>query len=200
MARGAAGQPTIVDPTTAFDDAPVVEQESVEQESVEYATVRPAPDSALSADQLRIRELEHRLALAEGKKDVLGEAEIAEPGPDNIVLHFLEDGLTALGQVWMRGQELEFAPGSRAFEDTKDRTGKSWVSLVDDEFAQVSKWGKVMFRRGPWPGKTYADGTYEVLGQVGGTGTVPAPTQTELAVATEAERARRRAAPTLPRA
>jgi hypothetical protein len=160
---------------------------------------RPASDTELTSDQLRIRELEHRLALSEGKKDVEGTLVAPEPGGENIVLHFLEDGLTALGQVWLRGQELEFTRGSQAYQDTQDRNGVSWLALVDDEFGQVSKWGRVMFRRGPWPGKTYRDGTYEVLGQVGGSGTVPVPTAAELTAAEDAERGRRRAAPTFPR-
>lgn len=190
MAR-AAGASKIVDPMS-YDTDP--ENVAADPE------VGTAPDTEPSADQLRIQELEHRLALAEGKKDVQGALEFAEPNADNIVIHFLEDGLTALGQVWMRGQELEFARDGQAYRDTKDRTGWSWLSLVEDEFGQVSKWGKVMFRRGPWPGKTYRDGTYEILGQVTGAGTVPAPSQAELATAEEAERARRRAAPVLPRA
>jgi hypothetical protein len=197
MAR-AAGQPKIVDPTAYGDPDDTSGTDDDAQVEVDEDS-RLAPGAALSADQLRIRELEHRLALAEGKKDVVGELETAAPGPDNIVIHFLEDGLTALGQIWMRGQELEFARGGQAYQDTKDRNGWSWLSLVDDEFGQVSKWGRIMFRRGPWPGKTYRDGTYEILGQVTGGGTVPAPTQAELSVAEEAERARRRAAPVLPK-
>jgi hypothetical protein len=36
-------------------------------------------------------------------------------------------------------------------ENSRDRHGFSFLDLVDDEEAQLAKWGKVMFRRGPWP-------------------------------------------------
>lgn len=32
-----------------------------------------------------------------------------------------------------------------------DRNGKSWLDLVDEEPRQIQRWGRVMFRRGPWP-------------------------------------------------
>jgi hypothetical protein len=158
---------------------------------------RPAADAELTPDQLRIRDLENRLALSEGKKDV--EPVLVKPGSgsDNILIHFLEDGLTALGVVWMRGQELEFTPGSQPYEDTKDRHGVSWLSLVDDDFAQVEKYGKVMFRRGPWPGKSYGDAKFEALRSLSGDGRV-AMTDADLAAAESAERQRGRAAPVLP--
>lgn len=158
---------------------------------------RPVADATLTPDQLRIRDLENRLALSEGKKDV--EPVLIKPGSgsDNIVIHFLEDGLTALGVVWMRGQELEFTPGSQPYEDTKDRNGVSWLSLVDDDFGQVEKWGKVMFRRGPWPGKGYGEAKFEALRSLSGDGRV-AMTDADLAAAESAERQRGRAAPVLP--
>jgi hypothetical protein len=32
-----------------------------------------------------------------------------------------------------------------------DRNGRSWLDLLDDEPAQIRRWGRVMMRRGPWP-------------------------------------------------
>jgi hypothetical protein len=166
---------------------------------------RPAPETELSVEQRRIRDLEHRLALELGRKDV--EPEELEPaatsGPTaNIVIHFVDDGLTALGKVWRRGQELEFTPGSRAYHDTVDRSGQSWLELRGDEAAQQERYGRVMFRDGPWTGKGYdeiATATFEPLKPLTSDGTPPrGPTPEELATAAKAEAARRRAAPILP--
>lgn len=161
---------------------------------------RPTPEAELSPDQKRIRELEDRLAKSEGKKDPEQEwVEPAEGEDGNILIHFLEDGFTALGQVFVRGQELEFTPGSPAYEDTKDRYGNSWLALRNDEFKQVDRWGKIMFRTGPWPGKTYADGQFQSLKAVSGDGQVEGPSKEELQRAWDTEQKRKRAAPSLPR-
>jgi hypothetical protein len=72
-----------------------------------------------------------------------------------ILIHILEDGFTAAGQVWYRGQEIEYIVGEQAFEDTKDRHGRSWLAC--DDATQMQRWGRVMFRRGPWPGASYDD-------------------------------------------
>lgn len=215
------GQPKkLIDPTKAFgsetSDVELPDAEPTTPETAEGASgaasdpwaslrkpsapTRPIPDSELTAEQLRIRELEDRLAKSEGQKDPQPEMVMAEQGSkDNILIHILEDGFTALGQVWMRGQELEFTPGSPAYQDTIDRDGKSWLDYRNHEFDQVDKWGKIMFRNGPWPGKSFKDAKFEQLKSLSGNGTVPAPTEEELAAAEERERSRRRAAPTFPR-
>lgn len=36
-------------------------------------------------------------------------------------------------------------------EAARDRTGSSWVDLIDDEPSQLALWGVVRFRRGPAP-------------------------------------------------
>lgn len=166
--------------------------------STTTTSIRPVPDSELTPEQLRIRELENMLALERGKKDVEPEFEApAVPGnPDNILIHFLEDGFTALGQVWFRGQELEFEPNSAAYRDTCDRNGWSWLELRNDEFAQADRWGRIMFRNGPWPGKPY-QAAAKLTWKAGNTSVEP-PTESELAKADAAERRRRRAAPRLP--
>jgi len=172
----------------------------VAQQPVDH---RPVPESELTPDQRRIRELEDRLAKELGRKDPDVElAAPAQPGAEgNILIHFLEDGFTVLGQVWYRGQELEFEPGSPAHQDTYDRTGRSWLDLRNDEFAQAARWGKVMFRNGPWPGKSLAEAAevpYEALRPIKeGAARPAAPSEAELVAAGMAEAKRRRAAPRL---
>lgn len=163
---------------------------------------RPVPDAELTIEQLRIRDLENQLALERGKRDVEPEFEPIEPDADgNIVIHIVGEGFTALGQQWYIGQELEFKPDGRAYKDTFDRRGKSWLSLANNEMAQVEKYGKVLFRSGPWPGKDYtaAAGT-ELQFPLRGlsSGKVYPPTQDELHSAARQETARGRRAPYLP--
>lgn len=143
--------------------------------------VPPTPTAALTAEQKKIRELENQLAIANANKFDSAQDEFVVATSDNkLLIHVLEDGLTFNGQVWYRGQEIEFdLPGgggdTQPFEDTKDRHGKTWLAL--DEAAQMRRWGKVRFRRGPWPGVRHVDPAAE-----------------------EAERQRRRAAPKMPSA
>ncbi len=163
---------------------------------------RPVPESELTPEQRQIRHLEDQLARERGRKDPQIELESTEPGAQgNVLIHFLEDGFTALGQVWYRGQELEVAPGSGAYADTCDRLGHSWLELRHDEFGQVERFGKVMFRAGPWPGKPLVEAAkvpFESLRSLHGDSAAAGPSESELAEAAKAEARRRRAAPRLP--
>jgi hypothetical protein len=157
---------------------------------------RPLPEDQLTPEQKQIRYLQDQLARERGSKDPEQElAAPAQPGAEgNILIHFLEDGFTALGAVWYRGQELEFEPDSPAYRDTCDRTGWTWLSLAGDDFAQVKRYGKIYFRRGPWPGEPLA----AAAGVAYDTPGAPKPSEEELERAERAEARRNRAAPRLP--
>lgn len=140
------------------------------------ATKVPAPAATLTLEQKRIRELEDQLAKANVRK--LDNEDVTEyyapaTSDNRILIHFVEDGGTALGKIWARGQELEFDVPSEPYDGTKDRFGQSWLDF--DENEQMRRYGKVRFRRGPWPGKPYEDNE-----------------------AAQAERVRKRAAPKMP--
>lgn len=85
-------------------------------------------------------------------KSPLPEKEKTADGTE-ILIHVREDGFTANGRVWYRGQELLFVVGDEAYKDTQDRHGRSWLSLTDND--QMRIYGQVMFGFGPWPGATY---------------------------------------------
>lgn len=159
-------------------------------------------EEELTPEQRRIRDLENQLALERGRKDPEQEYEQADATGETILIHFVADGFTALGQVWCRGQELEFTVGSGAYRDTCDRFGRSWLELRDNPAVQENKWGEVKFRSGPWPGLSYRDATkaqFDRLAPIREGQRPPAPPdETELGRADEAERRRRRAAPRLP--
>lgn len=111
---------------------------------------RPLPEEALTDEQKEIRKLQDELARAKGRNiDEALKEEVEEVGDDGILIHVLADGLTALGRVFYRGQEIVFGP--KAYEDTKGRDGRSWLNMSDEE--QYDRWGVVRFRKGPWPGK-----------------------------------------------
>lgn len=193
MAGGAVDVP--VGFHTAVDDevpAPVADDLTLDD------VLEQDAEPQLTPEQQEIKFLRDQVARMSGRKDVEPVADdLINPGDgNNILIHFLEDGFTALGKVWYRGQELEFEVGSQAHKDTYNRRGESWLDLRSDEFAQVDRWGKIIFRSGPWPGKTYADGTYEPLREVGKDGNVRPPSDEEIAAAEKARK--RRAAPKLP--
>lgn len=191
--------------TTAPEpEVPVQDVPPVEDVPLNDIDERPIPESELTPEQRRIRDLENQLAVERGKKDP--EVELEKPrkagAPGNICIHFVEDGLSALGHIWVRGQELEFDPKGQAYKDTCDRNGNSWLDLVDDDSAQMERWGSVKFRRGPWPGKRLTDVKvqFEQLKSLTKDGVrVPPPTEAELEAAVKAEAKRGRAAPRLPR-
>ena len=103
------------------------------------------------------KAIQHSEALQQGKSDpeISYDKTTPEKEEDKILIHFLDDGFTALGVIWCRGQEIEFVIDSPAYEDTKDRYGKSWLDLVDNHSEQIRRFGRVMFSRGesPYPCK-----------------------------------------------
>ena len=183
-------QPTGTDPVPAPVAAPAP---AFRLHSVPDRPAAPAqPDTA---EQRRIKELEDRLAQELGKKDPEQEYEQPADG-ERILIHFVADGLTSLGHIWYRGQELEFTVGSQAYRDTCDRNGRTWLSLRDDPEAQERRWGHVKFRSGPWKGASYADAASKArFERLKGAAEY---TEDDLAKADSAEARRRRAAPRLP--
>lgn len=174
------------------------DQETPAPEPAVGVSLAGIPDAELTPEQAEIKRLRDVLARETGRKDPgVQVSELTSPGDDkNILIHILEDGFTGLGKVWYRGEELEFEPGGQAYKDTYNRNGWTWLDLRHDEFAQAERWGKVMFRNGPWPGKSYADGTFETLRAINTAEQVPPPTQAEIDAAEKARK--KRAAPHLP--
>jgi hypothetical protein len=70
------------------------------------------------------------------------------------VVHFIEDGFTALEKVWYRGQDFSITVGSPEWNLTVDKVGNTWLDMTEDE--QIQRYGRVMFRIGPWKGKGVA--------------------------------------------
>lgn len=149
-------------------------------EETAVETVQEVPDDVVDADETS--EIERLKAeLAELKSLVLtNSAKTSNEGPadtseiqedtNKILIHFVRDGLTVLGKMKYRGQELELHRNGQAYKDTCDRNGWSFLELADDAVAQEERWGYEYFRSGPWTGKSFADIKFEALKQLAGKG------------------------------
>jgi hypothetical protein len=63
----------------------------------------------------------------------------------SMTVHFVDDGLTLLVKVWYRGEELTINPDTEQWDEASP-------VLSLDEYQQESRWGRRMFRPGPWRG------------------------------------------------
>lgn len=74
-----------------------------------------------------------------------------EPTPGHL-FHALRGGLpipVGHGTTTQRAQTYEITPS--LIEDSRDRFGASWLSIIDDEAAQVARWGIVYLAPGAAP-------------------------------------------------
>lgn len=180
---------TAAEPTETAEQKRIRELEAELSRPVATAKdARPIPESQLTPDQRRIRELEDQLARRRAAESEAADTEWdTTEGGERILLHVLEDGFLMQGQVWYRGQEVEFVVGSEAYEQTKDRNGNTWLDLLDDIDGQFERWGKQYIKAGPWRGKKWGD-----------TSIYSTPEEVAAArQAAEAERRRNRAAPVI---
>lgn len=118
----------------------------------------PAPAAAVAPtpEQLRIKELEDKLAQRNAtivENSAPSYDSTPAEGGKTILLNVIKDGFVAMGQVWFRGQEMEFVIGSPAYNDTFDREGKTWLSMVNDIQAQYDRWGEQMLAPGKFVGR-----------------------------------------------
>lgn len=60
-------------------------------------------------------------------------------------IRFVNSGLTALGKVWSKGQEVKLEVGSPQYQRTQDGEGNSFLDIAGDSSAQEKRWGRVMF-------------------------------------------------------
>ena len=143
-------EPEIEDP----EDAEIRELEALVNAPLpEFEEPAPELDEVAEQKRQRIKELKDQLA----KRNAM----VAENAPlqyqsaeglsgEKILIHIQHDGFVALGEVWHRGQELEFVVGSPAYNRTLDRDGNSWVSLAGDVRGQEARWGRQYLGLGPF--------------------------------------------------
>jgi len=151
--------------------------------------MRPPP--AVTDQERAERERKHMEAVAAAARFEHTPVTYEPPSDGGVLIHFIEDGLTAFGQVWYRGQELQIGPSSSRWAEAQQ-----WVTLNRNQ--QLERWGKHFFEPGPWPGRrgySHEDVAYEQLSTVDKKGQFAGPRPEELAAAEEAERRRGRGIP-----
>jgi len=152
---------------------------------------RPKPAAELSDEERAERERQHAAAVAAAAQFERAPEQIVPTQGEAVLIHFTEDGLTAFGRVWYRGQELAIGPDHPRWPEAV-----GWIMM--DKAAQFGRWGRQYFEHGPWPfQRSYVDpaARYEDLAAVGGQGKVPGPSEEELRRADEAEARRNRGVP-----
>lgn len=152
---------TSVAPQAASTTEPIVaDPETPEQariRALRAELAKPVPvfsDEPDTPEQAEIKDLEDQLARRQSAVVEKSPTQYAPTATgETILIHVLLDGFIAMGEVWYRGQELEFAVGSEAYEQTKDRRGVSWVDLASDLPAQYARWGKQYLGEGRFIGR-----------------------------------------------
>lgn len=143
---------------TPAPDLTSVKQDDMAAEIARLKAALAAPlpgdeaEDELTPEERELRDLRDQMAqrqalIADRQENVYEDV----TGKDTILIHVLQDGFTINGLVTYRGQEFEFPVGGKAYQQTVNREGKSWLRLSDDE--QYERWGEARFGHGPWPFK-----------------------------------------------
>lgn len=133
-------------PAKVAEAPPAVDMEALRAEM--EAKVRAEIEEKLAKEAAEAELV--RAAAAEAKPlsaaDVDGDPDV----PESITVHFVEDGLTLLGKVWYRGEELTVNPSTPQWDEAA-------AVLQLDEYEQERRWGRRMYRAGVWRGKPITD-------------------------------------------
>jgi hypothetical protein len=156
--------------------------------------MRPRPAAELTPAEKAERDRQHAEAIAASAQFEQAQPSYLPVEGAAVLIHFVADGLTAFGQVWYRGQELEIGPEHPRWEEAR-----GWITM--DRWQQIERWGMQKFDFGPWPGRrSYADaaGSFEQLAVTdpqGNKALFAGPSEEQLRQADDAERRRGRAVP-----
>jgi hypothetical protein len=149
----------------------------------------PKPVYELSDAERAERDRKHQEALALAARFEAQPETFEAPDEKGVLIHFVEDGLTAFGRVWYRGQELQIGPDNPRWAEAQ-----RWILLT--KWQQVERYGKQYFDQGPWPGiRSYEGAAYEQLNTLDRNGKFAGPTEEQVRQAEDAERRRGRGIP-----
>lgn len=121
------------------------------------AALEATPAPALKTEEEKNRE--HRAAIAANTAalsapEAFEEAEMSDPS--TISFHILDTGFTFADRVWNFGQNVSIKRGGRAYQDTIDRDGKSWLDDLSRS-AQFARFRKIVIGEGFWDGPAFND-------------------------------------------
>lgn len=121
---------------------------------MEAVLAPPKPADELTPEEKQQREIEHQQALSlNAAMDRESVPDFQSSTGDKIVIHFVDDGFTALGHVWLRGQQIAIGPDHPRWPDAI-----RWINMTPDE--QINTYGKQHFARGPVPREETAQEQY----------------------------------------
>lgn len=116
---------------------------SSEARVVSITVEPPKPYDELTAEEKAARDQQHQQSLAANAAFAAQEPEEIVPvAGDNVVIHFVDDGFTAFGKVWLRGNQLSIGPSHPRWPDAV-----RWITLTPPE--QFERYGKQYFAPGP---------------------------------------------------
>jgi hypothetical protein len=83
---------------------------------------------------------------------VIPKADPATAKGEVVQIHILNDGFTAFAKIWYQGETISVERGSPEWQQTVDKTGRSWLDMsVEEQLARYD--GVQQFGFGPWPGQ-----------------------------------------------
>lgn len=114
----------------------------------------PEEERSVSQEPTHIPAVGEGLAPTSAQEPVGVKATVDAVNPSDEkarTFHFIEDGMTILGKVWFRGEQVTLIEDSADWKRTVTG-GRSLFDLTDAE--QIERFEKVMFREGVWPGRS----------------------------------------------
>jgi hypothetical protein len=100
------------------------------------------------------KDAEHRRAIEISRNLTSGADKYEDPSEyeegEILEIHFLDDGITSNGRVWEKGQTVQYVIGGRAYNETKDRNGRTWLEHLSHN-EQLQRWGRIRVGFGPYP-------------------------------------------------
>jgi hypothetical protein len=171
--------PMVSPDTGSFDD--LLNDTPSIAEKAALSSLKDGGAPSESPEMARIRALEEQLAAAEKKVSLAEKSaeekaqehrkavavtgsfnnapdryEAVNEDDDYIVFHILESGFTFADRVWWVGQTIKIKKDGKAYQETLDRNGDTWLADISPE-AQMARWNKIVLGQGPWTGPEFND-------------------------------------------
>jgi hypothetical protein len=124
-----------------------VDEEAAKAETVESGTITMT-QAELQAllEQAKAKAFADAQEKASLESDDAPELPEVDPNsPNTVTVHFLDDGFTAMGRVWYRGEQYTCSKDSSEWVEE----ARNWMMM--SEYDQVKKYGRRLFAQGQWP-------------------------------------------------
>lgn len=142
-------------PAETPEQARIRELEAKIEALAAVAAAAPPAEVVKTPEQ---KEAEHRQAVT-ANAAALSAREAFEDNiddADTITIHILESGFTFADRVWNFGQNVQIKRGGKAYQDTVDRDGNSWLDDLSVA-AQRRRFRKIVVGEGLYDGPEFND-------------------------------------------